>query len=489
MILSIDIGSVAVSIVIVTLRGEVVKKYYDYHHGKAAEKVAEILSEFSNYNIAAVVTPSESEILSSSVQRYNLHRSVIEAAKYYYSDMRALLHIGAARFQLMHFNGSGEFTHSLTSTSCAAGTGSFLDQQAKRLEMDSISSLTDLAEANRDPLPEIASRCSVFAKTDLIHAQQAGYSLSAICDSLCRGLARNIADTLFDDLKVPSEIVFTGGVSMNGSVKRHLSKLTGSSFRVHEHSHLFPAIGAALLHLKKDKTINSASTCDLTSIIASNSNVSREYVYEPLDIRLSDYPDFNTGTNYIFTPRVSNHQGKVQVEIFYDYTGLSRMDCYLGIDIGSTSTKAIIIDSRGEPVAGFYTYTHGQPLNATRAILESVRDLGMTNRMEINVLSCSTTGSGRKYIGSILGADMAVDEITTHARAAVWLNPKTDTIIEIGGQDAKFTCLRKGNVTFSKMNSVCAAGTGSFIEEQANKLGVSLDEYSSLAENSRSPLA
>ena len=100
-----------------------------------------------------------------------------------------------------------------------------------------------------------------------------------------------------------------------------------------------------------------------------------------------------------------------------------------------------------------------------------------------------TTGSGRKFIGEIINADLFIDEITSHARAASELNPLTDTIIEIGGQDAKFTLMNNGSVTFSQMNSVCAAGTGSFLHEQARKLGCSLSDYAQKAENVSAPLA
>ncbi len=104
------------------------------------------------------------------------------------------------------------------------------------------------------------------------------------------------------------------------------------------------------------------------------------------------------------------------------------------------------------------------------------------------ILGVGTTGSGRKLIGKILNADLILDEITAHARAAIHLDPEIDTIIEIGGQDAKFTVLRDGEVVFSQMNAVCAAGTGSFIEEQARKLDVSLKEYAGRVEGKNAPL-
>jgi len=149
----------------------------------------------------------------------------------------------------------------------------------------------------------------------------------------------------------------------------------------------------------------------------------------------------------------------------------------------------MITGKDGKPFAGFYTYTKGQPLIATQAILEAIDSLARDFSIEFDITGVGTTGSGRKFIGKVIGADHIIDEITTHARAAYELNPDIDTIIEIGGQDSKFTLIRNGLVTFAQMNSVCAAGTGSFIEEQAQRLGVELKDYSDLAEGAKAPLA
>ena len=117
-----------------------------------------------------------------------------------------------------------------SNSSCAAGTGSFLDQQAFRLNLPGIEVLSEVALKNKGPIPDIASRCSVFAKTDLIHAQQRGYSLEAICDSLCKGLATNIVDTLFNQESSLMPIFFAGGVSKNAAVIRHLEELLNTRF-------------------------------------------------------------------------------------------------------------------------------------------------------------------------------------------------------------------------------------------------------------------
>jgi predicted CoA-substrate-specific enzyme activase len=164
-------------------------------------------------------------------------------------------------------------------------------------------------------------------------------------------------------------------------------------------------------------------------------------------------------------------------------------DVYLGIDIGSTSTKAVLINKNKEVLAGFYTRTSGQPLQAVQVIFECIVDFTEKEHLQFSILGAGTTGSGRKFIGKIIGADSILDEITAHARAAFELDPETDTIIEIGGQDSKFTIIHNGMVTFSVMNNVCAAGTGSFIEEQAKRLDCTLEEYAGRAEKVRSPIA
>lgn len=488
-VLSIDVGSVAVSAVQLSAKGEILNTFYKYHHGQAAEIISELPSFFDFGKIRAVVSPSASYVLSEKVMRYDAQASLIKCFRSLHKDHRALLLVGAGRFQLLHFNDDGSFAWAATNTSCAAGTGSFLDQQARRLDIKSASELSDLADKNRGSIPDIASRCSVFAKTDLIHAQQAGYSLESICDSLCRGLARNLADTLFDSRSADEkEIVFVGGVSKNRAVLRHLEAITGVKLVVNDFSTFFPAIGAAWIYLSENNKPSFIKSPGIKDILKDKKE-KLEYVYEPLRINLSSYPDEMKDNDMLYTPQKVRHPSKVQVDIYMDHLKPGTLESYIGMDIGSTSTKGILTDIHGKPLAGFYTYTNGQPLNATRSILEAILSLTGSMKVDLNVKGIATTGSGRKFIGAIIGADMIVDEITTHARAAYELNPETDTIIEIGGQDAKFTILKNGRVVFSKMNSVCAAGTGSFIEEQALKMDVSLRDYSGLAENARAPLA
>jgi predicted CoA-substrate-specific enzyme activase len=283
-------------------------------------------------------------------------------------------------------------------------------------------------------------------------------------------------------------LLITGGVSKNKVVKSYLEKQLKTKFLIHRYSHLFGAIGAGLL-LLREKQDSSVLSINSFRDILIHENSGKQYFYEPLSLRLSRYPDFSNEGSYRFTPAVSLHPAEIEIDI---YSQLARNACcnlHLGIDIGSTSTKAILIDESRNPVAGFYTYTAGKPLSAVKAIFEAVEGYLSRTVREFTIAGVGTTGSGRKFIGQIINADLIIDEITSHARAAYELNPRTDTIIEIGGQDAKFTLIDNGSVTFSRMNSVCAAGTGSFLHEQARKLGCPLSDYSRNAENVSAPLA
>ncbi|MBW6458129.1 MAG: CoA activase, partial [FCB group bacterium] len=428
---------------------------------------------------AAGRTAGTPDLIPGAVE-YDSRVSVIAGSKAYFPELSSILHVGGEKFVLIRFDEKGDYKSLRTNTSCAAGTGGFLDQQAKRLNLKDSAELSALALSNTGDTPRIASRCSVFAKTDIIHRQQEGYSLEEICDGLCLGLANNIADTL--DLKDEglSPMIFSGGVSLNGAVLKHLRRISGQEIRVHEHSHLLAAIGAAKLLIEENIPEQELS-------LRRPGFSEKEYFYPPLAVTLSNYPDFN-GLRHTDL-HVSGGAGMIECDIYEKPESVDLRNVFLGIDIGSTSSKAIMIDKDLRPIAGFYTRTAGRPIIAVQGIFEAIDRLLRQNGHTLSFKAVATTGSGRKFIGKIIGADFILDEISAHARAAVALDPEIDTIIEIGGQDAKFTTLRKGVVTFSKMNTVCAAGTGSFIEEQSQKLDVPLNRYADFATGARAPLA
>ncbi|MCU0848894.1 MAG: acyl-CoA dehydratase activase [Spirochaetes bacterium] len=485
--LGIDIGSATVSIAALDAERRIVRSSYLFHGGRAKEVLAGLLSSGDYGKMAAgiAVTSTSPEILKNPYV-CDTRISFIAAAKRMHGRVGSIMIVGGERFGLIRFDGNGDYRSYTANSSCAAGTGSFLDQQAKRLNISGIEELCSLALSNKGGIPQIASRCAVFAKTDLIHAQQEGYTLEEICDGLCYGLAKNIVDTLFCAGPPPDPVIFIGGVSRNGAVACHIEKLIGTGLLVDQYSVHYGAVGAALSMMDNEGAL-AGGTVDLSGVL-TDGREEKSYFYEPLVLK-SDYPEFSGPGNYLFEPGFSGPGVPVEVEIYREMERGSRYDVFLGIDIGSTSTKAVIMDGGRGPIAGFYTRTSGRPLEAVRAVFESIEGLESDSGAKLNVAAAGTTGSGRKFIGSIIGADLVVDEISAHARAAFELDPEVDTIIEIGGQDSKFTTVNKGMVTFSVMNNVCAAGTGSFIEEQAQRLGCGLDEYSGRTLGVRSPMA
>ncbi|MBI4651239.1 CoA activase, partial [Candidatus Desantisbacteria bacterium] len=483
-ILGIDIGSVSVSCALLDKNQEVIKTYYHIHHGAISDTLINVLKDIDLEKLGAIVATTSTPDIIKKNYVYNNQLAIITAVKKYHPDVRTILIAGGENFGLITFNGSGDYENYKTNSTCAAGTGSFLDQQVSRLKLESIEKLDEIAFSNKDIIPPVASRCAVFAKTDIIHAQQEGYSLPQICDSLCEGLVKNITDTLFGDEPVKKPVVFAGGVSMNKAVIKHLTALFGSAPVTGEYSHLYGAIGAALLYLNEKKLIQMNIQSPESILIEKKKKL--EYGYPPLKLELSDYPDFESLEKFNYIPKKKDAI-PVEVDIYEILS--SEENIYMGIDIGSTSTKAVLIDEHMNVLAGFYTMTAGQPLLAAQSILEAINYISLKKNIKFQFKGVATTGAGRKFIGKIIGADFMIDEITSHARAAFKLDPQVDTIIEIGGQDSKFTTLKNGMVTFSVMNNVCAAGTGSFIEEQALKLGCALNEYSKRALNKPSPVS
>ena len=158
---------------------------------------------------------------------------------------------------------------------------------------------------------------------------------------------------------------------------------------------------------------------------------------------------------------------------------------YLGVDIGSISTKGVIIDSNNKIIASEYLYTEGSPINAVKRLISILSK--KINKKEYTIVSVGTTGSARKLIGTMLGASVVKNEITAHAIGTSSLYPNVRTIFEIGGQDSKIILLNQGIVTDYAMNTLCAAGTGSFLSSQAKRLGVEVEEFGKIALTSKNP--
>ncbi len=491
--LGIDAGSITAGAVLIDENGKIIESGYSFHHGKPVKALQKITGSFNMEEVAGACKTSSTPKLAKEIAKSDNTVSFIKGAAAFHEDIQALLIAGGEKCGIVYFDEEGRYLNFKANSSCAAGTGSFLDQQARRLNLRNIEEFCNTASLNKnkEEIPLIASRCAVFAKTDLIHAQHEGYSLAQICDGLAFGLAKNISDTLFNNVKLGVPVVFAGGVSKNQAVIYHLESILETEIITGEFSHLYGAIGSALEALNNHNNTDNQSEQEIKKVcknIAPQATA-LSYSYSPLKLHLSKDPTFDSEDKYEYTPLFAACKA-VETDIYEPLEKGKSYNVAMGIDIGSTSTKAILLNSNDKKVlAGFYTRTSGSPIEAVKGLLEAVENFASDSGASFSFTGAATTGSGRNFISKIIGADLAINEISAHARAAYELDPEVDTIIEIGGQDSKFTTLKNGQVTFAAMNNVCAAGTGSFIEEQAERLSCSLDDYSNYAEGIPAPLA
>lgn len=482
-VLGVDIGAVSITYAAINRQGELLETGSAFHHGRIKQTYLKLLKKFDLSNTGFVACTSSTPEIIKTHRKYNNTAAAVAAIRHLYKNAGSVLNVGGESFSLTIFDEQGHYRKLKTSGSCAAGTGSFLDQQARRLKLNGIEELAELAYSNTGRLPEIATRCAVFAKTDLVHAQQEGFAPSEICDGLCRGLAANIVDVLFSGDDAPEPVIFTGGAAKNKAVVRHLANMLGKRIIV-DKTFACGAVGAALCLLDEIDGLEPFEFSSANEYIWDQ-RFEKKFHHPPLEMVLSNPPDFSVINRHEHRGKLFPASNPVEVELFEEIIPGKKHEAWLGLDIGSTSTKAVLIDRNRTVLFGFYTRTAGRPVQAVRHIFEAIDCLDAP----VAVIGAGTTGSGRKLAGKIIGADLVIDEITAHARAACEIDPLVDTIIEIGGQDSKFTTLKDGAVTFSVMNHVCAAGTGSFIEEQAEKLGCPLSEYSARADKKPAPLA
>lgn len=475
--LGIDIGSLYVSLAMVDENGGILKKAYVRHHGEPANALKGALSDFPLDQVTGFVrTGSGGQDLPIGGKYINSIVSQVEGVKAMNLDAKNIIYIGGGSFSLTRLDEDGNYNKSTSNSACASGTGAFLDQQAMRLQVEP-HELSKKAMSYTGKIPGVATRCAVFAKSDMIHLQQEGYSTDAISAGLCSGLGHSTVDGLLNGHTLKGKTVCIGGVAKNSVVVKGVTEKLGVDVTVPEEPELVSALGAAN-YARIHKMENSLTLENLDKKKEENKDQKTSFLRPKLELKLSKYPDFKYHDYYV-------DENNSEIAIIKPRSG--NIEVTLGIDIGSTSTKAAILDYNKEMVAWIYRKTAGDPIGAVQKLLGAVRSLQKKAGFTLDIKGVGTTGSGRKMIKEVIGADLAINEITAHAKAAVFLDPQVDTILELGGQDAKFTQLQNGVVYNSIMNYVCAAGTGSFIEEQALKLGVPIAEYADFAMGKECP--
>lgn len=385
-----------------------------------------------------------------------------------FESIRHIIYIGASSYFIINLDEEGNYVSHTSNTTCASGTGSFLDLQARRLGY-SVYELGERALAAKVS-PAISTRCSVFAKTDLIHLQQEGYTKEEIASGLCKSLSTNIIDTLFKGAVPNGNILLTGGVFQNRALLNFFQERFSNVNLFCCEPHLALAYGATFIRRK-----NMNNSVSFHSFINNEKSLVKAEQILPKE---EHFPDFKA---FFYKVDESLNEITIYEKEFFQTVKGRCLDVFMGLDIGSTSTKICLIDDNNRVLLSIYRKTSSDPIGACKLIFKALREIEKEYEVTFNFKGVATTGSGRKMIKEVVSADDAINEITAHAIAAVFIDKEVDTIIEIGGQDSKFTRLKNGIVTYSVMNYVCAAGTGSFVEEQAEKLGININEFAEVA--------
>jgi predicted CoA-substrate-specific enzyme activase len=452
-ILGCDIGASSVKTVVLNNKNEIVNSMYDLHNGEVNKTfnkhIKQILAKYSSSIRFAGVSGSLAKDFNSTYKFNNIN-SLITGVKLIHTNCNSIIEVGGeSACYISNVHSKPKFS---LNCSCAAGTGAFFEDQLTRLnvKLEDIKKLIKLSTTT----PLIAGRCSVFAKTDIIHRQQEGCNVENIINGLCFSMVKNYKASIIRGNKIESPVIFTGGVSKNyGVCNAFKNVLNDKEVIVDELGPYYQAIGTALL-AKRDEIQFEVESFKINRSIKIKPNLPQLILHD------TDYIDHKT---------VSYDKYKYH---------------YLGIDIGSTSTNLVLINEDREVVSIQYLRTEGKPLEVVNAGIKVLYE----RYDELEISAIGTTGSGRIYIGKKIGANFIKDEITAQAKGVCEYAKDVDTVFEIGGQDSKFIRINNQGVEDFQMNKVCAAGTGSFVEEQAKRLNISLKEYGPLALSAKNPL-
>jgi predicted CoA-substrate-specific enzyme activase len=481
--LGIDLGSISFKVAITNEAGDLLAASYDRHQGRPVETAVAVLDELfkkiepSRFNWM-VGTGSAGRLACELLGIPFVNELICQAmaVKRFNPDVRTVIEMGGQDSKILflppHNNPDQPILDFAMNTNCAAGTGSFLDQQASRLGLRIEDEFGDLATRSENP-PRVAGRCSVFAKSDMIHLQQKATPLHDIVAGLCLGLARNLKSNLGRGYEFAQPMAFVGGVAANKGVVNAFEtvfKLKPGELIVPPCHATSAAWGTILAWKRENKPapVPASGLQPLRDYLAEDRSLGHRL--KPLRLSAEGDPSSRVWS---------------QEEIIKARNG-DKIDAYLGVDVGSISTNVAVTDGGNEVYAKAYLMTAGRPLEAVRQGLEMVAPLVAEH---VRIRGVGTTGSGRYLTGDFVGADLVINEITAQATAAALIDPKVDTIFEIGGQDSKYISLDNGVVVDFEMNHACAAGTGSFLEEQAERLGINIkEEFGSLALGSDSPI-
>lgn len=468
--LGIDIGSVDVKVV--ALEDEVVFRGRQPSQGRPLDAVLSCVSRLAekcdDARVSIAVTGSGRDLLTGEIaSQVNEVIAAACAVRGSHPEAKTVVDVGGQLSKWIRLgDGRGESAviDFATNGACAAGSGAFVQQQAGRLGLDP-AELGELAARASRPAT-IAGRCSVFAKSDMIHLQQKGTPVEEIALGLCFAMARTFLGTVVSGAKLEPPVVMVGGAAASPGLQRAFQQVAGleDGDVVALDEPAYACAHGAAMQAESAQAIPLRDLLDVLAMRAKDVRRRRRH-----SVRLEPLPALKEHRPADETPPAPDGQ----------------LDVYLGIDVGSVSTNIVAVSPELELVHGEYLATRGRP---SEVLLEGMHAVRARFGERLNVLGVGTTGSGRHLAAAMVGADVVHNEITAQMVSAVQFVPEADTIFEIGGQDSKFISIREGHLADFEMNKICSAGTGSFLEEQATRLGVAIiGEFADRALRAQAP--
>lgn len=459
-LMGIDVGSTTVKVVAIDEQLKILYKSYVRHYSKVKETVISELEKVrtqypGDYSVS--ITGSAGLGLS---QRSGLNfvqevQAAFIAIRRYYPDADAAIELGGEDAKIIFITGG---TEQRMNGSCAGGTGAFIDQMATLLNV-TVEEMDKLA-LKAEKIYPIASRCGVFAKSDIQPLINQGAKKEDISASIFQAVVDQTVSGLAQGRRIKGKVLFLGGplYFLKSLRKAFIQTLNlGENAIFPDDAPCFMAIGAAF-------NSQSCKSESLSSVIQKLSNVRDSDEIE------TGSPLFNNKAEY--AAFVARHRA---TDLKFCDIATYKGDAYLGIDSGSTTTKLILITPDCRILYSHYQSNNGQPLDI---VIDKLKEIyGMTEG-RVNIRASATTGYGEDLIKAAIKADFGIVETVAHFKAALHFNPKVDFIIDIGGQDIKCFKIKNGAIDSIMLNEACSSGCGSFIQTFAKAMGMEIDKFS-----------
>ena len=477
--LGTDVGSTTVKIVCLDEENNVLYSVYQRHFSNVRETSKELFEDFFAYiekrfneeiSFKISVTGSGGMGVAKWIDVDFVQEVIacIKAIETVIPETDVAIELGGEDAKITYLKNGME---QRMNGSCAGGTGAFVDQIASLLDTDAMG-LNELAKGY-DTIYPIASRCGVFAKTDIQPLVNEGVKKENIAVSVFQAVVNQTITGLACGKKITGKVAFLGGplFFLSELRKRFIEtlKLEKEDIIFPENSQLFVARGACILSRENKKEFTLKELKEKIAIL-DNKGLPETMTLPPLFANEEEEKEF-------FQRHEKEKIEKIDIE---NYSG----DAYLGIDAGSTTIKLVLISENNEILYSHYSHNKGNPLDN---ILNNLRELYSKMGDRVTIKGSCVTGYGENLIKSALKVDMGIVETMAHYRGAKHFSPDVDFILDIGGQDMKCLKIKDGVITSILLNEACSSGCGSFLETFAGSLGLSIQEFAELGMKSKSP--